>query len=180
MRSRSSGIIGIALVVGFLVKNLTDDFLLRSNGKEFWMLNAALLGVGMRRLRSALRLTRSAPPMGEPAASPQRRTPRRMRTPLDAEAVIINCSTREQTTLALVSALRHARLPVTVIDCESTDGSYPFFAAAPGAAAVPARRDAAAPARRHARPHLPRHAARRAAARRFGRRDPARRPRCRR
>ena len=27
-----------------VVKNLTDDFLLRSNGKEFWMLNAALLG----------------------------------------------------------------------------------------------------------------------------------------
>jgi len=44
-----------------------------------------------------------------------------------AEAVIINCSTKEQTTLALVSALRHAGLPITVIDCESTDGSLEFF-----------------------------------------------------
>jgi hypothetical protein len=44
-----------------------------------------------------------------------------------AEIVIINCSTREFTTLALVSALRHGGLPVTVIDCESTDGSFEFF-----------------------------------------------------
>ena len=45
-------IIGVTLVIGFLVKNLTDDFLLRSNGKEFWMLNAALLGVGVRRMQA--------------------------------------------------------------------------------------------------------------------------------
>ena len=45
------GLVGIGLVVGFLVKNLTDDFLFRSNGKEFWALNAAVLGLGMR-LRS--------------------------------------------------------------------------------------------------------------------------------
>jgi glycosyltransferase involved in cell wall biosynthesis len=44
-----------------------------------------------------------------------------------AEVVIINCSTRELTTLALLSALRHGGLPVTVIDCESTDGSVEFF-----------------------------------------------------
>ena len=43
------GLIGIALLVGFVVKNLTDDFLFRSNGKEFWALNAAVLGLGMRR-----------------------------------------------------------------------------------------------------------------------------------
>jgi O-antigen ligase len=43
------GLIGIALLVGFLVKNLTDDFLFRSNGKEFWALSAAVLGLGMRR-----------------------------------------------------------------------------------------------------------------------------------
>ena len=48
-------------------------------------------------------------------------------TPRNAEAIIINCSTKEQTALALVSALRHASLPVTVIDCESTDGSLAFF-----------------------------------------------------
>jgi glycosyltransferase involved in cell wall biosynthesis len=45
----------------------------------------------------------------------------------NAEVVIINCSTRELTALALLSALRHANLPVTVIDCESTDGSIEFF-----------------------------------------------------
>jgi O-antigen ligase len=44
------GLVGIGLLVGFLVKNLTDDFLFRSNGKEFWALNAAVLGLGMRRL----------------------------------------------------------------------------------------------------------------------------------
>jgi len=45
------------------------------------------------------------------------------------ETVIVNCSTKELTTLALASALAHAGAPVTVIDCESTDGSAPFFAA---------------------------------------------------
>ncbi len=47
------GLIGISLVAGFLVKNLTDDFLFRSNGKEFWALNAALLGYAVRRERGA-------------------------------------------------------------------------------------------------------------------------------
>jgi hypothetical protein len=47
----------------------------------------------------------------------------------DTEAIIINCSTKEQSALALVSTLRHARLPVTLIDCESTDGSGEFFRA---------------------------------------------------
>jgi len=46
------GLIGIALLAGFVVKNLTDDFLLRSNSKEFWALNAALLGFGVRRERA--------------------------------------------------------------------------------------------------------------------------------
>ena len=54
------GIIGIALVAGFVTKNLTDDFLLRSNGKEFWILNAALLGFGMRRRNATV----PAPPSG--------------------------------------------------------------------------------------------------------------------
>ena len=44
-----------------------------------------------------------------------------------AEIVIINCSTKEITALALASAVRHATLPVTIIDCESTDGSIEFF-----------------------------------------------------
>lgn len=46
---------------------------------------------------------------------------------MTVETVIINCSTKEQTTLALVSAIQRGRLPVTVIDCQSTDGSYEFF-----------------------------------------------------
>ena len=45
------GLIGLALLVGFVVKNLTDDFLARSNGKEFWALCAALLSLGLRRER---------------------------------------------------------------------------------------------------------------------------------
>ena len=32
-----------------MIKNLTDDFLFRSNAKEFWALSAMLLGYGMRR-----------------------------------------------------------------------------------------------------------------------------------
>jgi len=45
----------------------------------------------------------------------------------DAEVIIINCSTKELTALALISALRNGGPPVTVIDCESTDGSVEFF-----------------------------------------------------
>jgi len=45
----------------------------------------------------------------------------------NAEVVIINCSTKELTALALFSALRHGGPPVTVIDCESNDGSIGFF-----------------------------------------------------
>jgi len=47
------GLLGLALIVGFVVKNLTDDFLFRSNAKEFWALNALLIGYGMR-LRETL------------------------------------------------------------------------------------------------------------------------------
>jgi len=42
-------------------------------------------------------------------------------------AVIINCNTRWVTTLALLSALRHAGVPVLLMDCESTDGSWGWF-----------------------------------------------------
>lgn len=45
----------------------------------------------------------------------------------NAEAVIVNCSTKELTALAAASALARAALPVTVVDCESTDGSVAFF-----------------------------------------------------
>ncbi len=39
------GSIGLALIAGFVVKNLTDDFLYRQNGLVFWALNAMLLGL---------------------------------------------------------------------------------------------------------------------------------------
>ena len=46
------GMLGLALVAGFLAKNQTDDFLFRSNAKEFWAMTAMLLGYGMRRERA--------------------------------------------------------------------------------------------------------------------------------
>ena len=42
------GVVGLALMTGFVVKNLTDDFLFRSNAKEFWAMIAILLGLGTR------------------------------------------------------------------------------------------------------------------------------------
>jgi O-antigen ligase len=47
------GLLGLTLLAGFLVKNLTDDFLVRSNAKEFWALNALILGWGTRQERAA-------------------------------------------------------------------------------------------------------------------------------
>lgn len=47
--------------------------------------------------------------------------------PMPELAVIINCSTRNVSTLALLAALRYAQMPVVLIDCESTDGSYEHF-----------------------------------------------------
>jgi len=43
------GLVGLALLAGFVVKDLTDDFLFRSNAKQFFALNALLLGFGTRR-----------------------------------------------------------------------------------------------------------------------------------
>lgn len=43
--------------------------------------------------------------------------------PRPEQAVIINVGTRLPTTLAVLSTLRHADLPLLVIDCESRDGS---------------------------------------------------------
>jgi len=45
------GVAGLALIAGFVAKNLTDDFLFRSNAKELWAMTAFLLGYGMRRER---------------------------------------------------------------------------------------------------------------------------------
>jgi len=59
-----AGLIGLAIVVGFVVKSQTDDFLYRSNAKEFWALAAMLLGYGCRRERdlSAVAGRATAPP----------------------------------------------------------------------------------------------------------------------
>jgi O-antigen ligase len=45
------GVIGLAIVAGFVVKNLTDDFFHRHNALVFWALNGMLLGLarGARR-----------------------------------------------------------------------------------------------------------------------------------
>jgi O-antigen ligase len=47
------GVIGITLIAGYLVKNLTDDFIHRHNALIFWSLSGMLLGFG--------RLARRAP-----------------------------------------------------------------------------------------------------------------------
>jgi O-antigen ligase len=44
-------VLGLAILAGFVVKNLTDDFLHRHNGLVFWALNGALLGMGARAAR---------------------------------------------------------------------------------------------------------------------------------
>ncbi|MBK9705402.1 MAG: O-antigen ligase family protein [Betaproteobacteria bacterium] len=52
------GVIGLSLLAGFVVKNLTDDFFFGSNAREFWALNAILLGYDAR-LRAAMAAARS-------------------------------------------------------------------------------------------------------------------------
>ncbi len=47
--------------------------------------------------------------------------------PTDERAVIINVGTKLFSTLALLSTLRYAKMPVVVIDCESKDGSAEHF-----------------------------------------------------
>jgi len=42
------GVVGLSVLTGFVVKNITDDFLFRSNAKEFWALIAILTGLGTR------------------------------------------------------------------------------------------------------------------------------------
>ena len=73
LRSRNDtlaciGVIGIALIVGFVVKNLTDDFLFRSNAKEFWALLALLMGFGSR-------VESKVPAVLPPASWDERRDP---------------------------------------------------------------------------------------------------------
>ena len=44
-----TGAIGLAVLLGFLLKNMTDDFLVRGAAKEFWAYTAMLLGYGVHR-----------------------------------------------------------------------------------------------------------------------------------
>jgi O-antigen ligase len=43
------GVMGLALLAGFLTKNFTDDFLHRHNAQVFWALNGMLVGFASRR-----------------------------------------------------------------------------------------------------------------------------------
>ena len=45
------GLIGLSLLAGMVVKNLTDDFMFDSNGRAFWCLMAVLLGYGSSKSR---------------------------------------------------------------------------------------------------------------------------------
>jgi O-antigen ligase len=42
------GVVGLALLAGFVTKNLTDDFLHRHNAQVFWALNGMLVGFSSR------------------------------------------------------------------------------------------------------------------------------------
>ncbi|HTQ01125.1 MAG TPA: O-antigen ligase family protein [Casimicrobiaceae bacterium] len=48
------GLTGIVVLVTFVVKNLTDDFMMRPTSKEFWAINALLIGYGLRRASGTL------------------------------------------------------------------------------------------------------------------------------
>jgi O-antigen ligase len=50
------GVAGLVMLAAFVVKNLTDDFMIRPTSKEFWALTALLIGYGIRRERSAPRV----------------------------------------------------------------------------------------------------------------------------
>ena len=47
--------------------------------------------------------------------------------PVDRVALVINCSTRVFTSLAIASLQSFSRVPTLIIDCESTDGSLEHF-----------------------------------------------------
>ncbi|MEO8752688.1 MAG: O-antigen ligase family protein [Casimicrobiaceae bacterium] len=55
------GLAGLVMLVTFIVKNLTDDFMIRPTSKEFWALNALLIGYGIR-LRAQIAGARFAGP----------------------------------------------------------------------------------------------------------------------
>ena len=55
------GLVGLAILAGVLVKNLTDDFFVRTNARFLWTSLALLVAFGERRLRSESGAARSLP-----------------------------------------------------------------------------------------------------------------------
>jgi len=49
--SCAAGILGLAVIGGFVTKNLTDDFFYRQNGVVFWAVMGMLLGLARWRTR---------------------------------------------------------------------------------------------------------------------------------
>ena len=47
------GLVGLAILAGIVVKNLTDDFFVRTNARFLWATIALLVAFGERRLRGA-------------------------------------------------------------------------------------------------------------------------------
>jgi O-antigen ligase len=78
------GVVGLAFVAGFVVKNMTDDFLFRSNAKEFWALGAMLLGYGTRR-DHAVRAGAAATALPAPCADVAKAT-----APLERTAELVD------------------------------------------------------------------------------------------
>jgi O-antigen ligase len=62
-----AGVLGLAILSGFVLKNLTDDFFYRSNAKEFFVLNAILIGYGSRLTRRPRPGSRQLDPEEAPA-----------------------------------------------------------------------------------------------------------------
>src|SRR6185312_15046102 len=66
-----TGIVGVTLITGFVVKNLTDDFFYRSNAKLFWALNALFIAhaiVRSRAMRKGATVSGAASPAGGSSA----------------------------------------------------------------------------------------------------------------
>ena len=73
------GVAGLALLAGFIAKDVTDDFLFRSNAKELWATTAMLL-TGVPRDSPRGRGTRGCPrPRAAATPSTRRRGNRRPR-----------------------------------------------------------------------------------------------------
>jgi O-antigen ligase len=77
------GIVGLAFLAGFLVKNSTDDFLVRHTAALFWAMNGMLMGYGERLLRPAVP-ERVTPAAGAPRSPLPARSPPAEDTPVSS------------------------------------------------------------------------------------------------